>query len=193
MDGHFVPNITFGPSVVSSLRKHVSGAFLDCHLMVTDPAAWVDAFADAGASNFTFHLEAVADIAAVIALADRAVARGMRAGLAVRPSTPVAAFIDALRAAPSLTLALVMTVEPGFGGQPFREDQVSKIAAVRAALPGIDIQVDGGLDARTTPIAASAGANVIVAGTALFRAPDAMAAIKDLRLKTGGASGAGSL
>ena len=191
MDGHFVPNITFGPSVVSSLRKHVSDAFLDCHLMVSDPAAWVDSFADAGASGFTFHLEAAADIAAVIALADRAVARGMRAGLAVRPSTPAAAFIDALRAAPSLTLALVMTVEPGFGGQPFREDQVSKIAAVRAALPGIDIQVDGGLDARTTPIAARAGANVIVAGTALFRAPDASAAIKDLRSKTGGAGAGG--
>ena len=183
MDGHFVPNITFGPGVVASLHKHVPDTYLDCHLMVTDPGKWVDAYADAGASGFTFHVEALADVAAVAALADRAVARGMRAGLAVRPSTSAAAFITALQAAPSISLALIMTVEPGFGGQPFRIDQLPKISAVRAALPLIDIQVDGGLDSSTTFAAAQAGANVIVAGTSIFRAADRAVAIKDMRDK----------
>jgi len=183
MDGHFVPNITFGPGVVASLRKHVPDAYLDCHLMVTDPAKWLDAYADAGASGFTFHLEALADVASVAALADRAVARGMRAGLAVRPSTSADAFIAALQAAPSISLALVMTVEPGFGGQPFRIDQLPKISAVRAALPLIHVQVDGGLDSSTTTAAAQAGANVIVAGTSIFRAADRGGAIKDMRDK----------
>ena len=105
----------------------------------------------------------------------------MRAGLAVRPDTPVESLIAALRAAPALTLALVMTVAPGFGGQPFRADALPRIAAVRAAFPALDLQVDGGLDARTVLGAAAAGANVIVAGTSVFRAPDAAAAIAGLR------------
>lgn len=183
MDGHFVPNITFGPGVVASLRKHVPNTYLDCHLMVTDPGKWVDVYADAGASGFTFHLESLPDVAAVITLVDRIVARGMRAGLALRPSTPVDGFLAALRAAPAISLALVMTVEPGFGGQPFRVDQLPKIAAVRAAFPDMDLEVDGGLDAKTTPSAAAAGANVIVAGTSIFKAADRKAAIIDLREK----------
>ena len=183
MDGHFVPNITFGPGVVASLHKHVPNAYLDCHLMVTDPGKWLDAYADAGASGFTFHLESLPDLAAVAALADRAVSRGMRAGLAVRPSTCADAFVAALQAAPSISLALVMTVEPGFGGQPFRIDQLPKITAVRTAFPAIDVQVDGGLDSSTTPASSQAGANVIVAGTSIFRAADRGVAIKDLRDK----------
>jgi ribulose-phosphate 3-epimerase len=105
----------------------------------------------------------------------------MRAGVAVRPDTPIEALAAALRATPALTLALVMTVAPGFGGQPFRADAPPRIAALRAEFPALDIQVDGGLDARTVVGAAAAGANVIVAGTSVFRAPDAAAAIAGLR------------
>jgi len=110
----------------------------------------------------------------------------MRAGLAVRPATPAAALIEALTEVPALSLALVMTVEPGFGGQPFRADQLAKVAAVRAACAGVAVQVDGGLDAETTGPAADAGATVVVAGTAVFGAPDARAAIAALRARLEG-------
>ncbi len=181
MDGHFVPNLTLGAPVVSCLRPHTA-LYLDVHLMVTHPAKWLDAFAAAGASGFTFHLEAELPEGGAPALAARAAAAGMRPGVAIRPGTPVAPLLAALAECPRGTLALVMTVEPGFGGQAFNAGVLPKVAALRAAMPHLDIQVDGGLDAATVGAAAQAGANVIVAGTGVFKAKcGAEAAIKGLR------------
>ena len=118
MDGHFVPNLTLGPPVVACLRPHTP-LYLDVHLMVTHPAAWVEPFAAAGASGFTFHLEAELPPGGAPALAAAVAARGMRPGIAIKPATPVGALLEALAASPAGTLALVMTVEPGFGGQAF--------------------------------------------------------------------------
>ena len=165
MDGHFVPNLTLGAPLVAALRCHTR-AYLDCHLMVSRPEQWVDAFADAGADGFTFHVEATADAAA---LAARVRARGMRVGVALKPATPAEAVLALL---PLVDLVLVMTVEPGFGGQAFMADMMPKVAALRAAAPpGVHIEVDGGLTGDTVGAAAEAGANVIVAGTSVFKAP----------------------
>ena len=169
MDGHFVPNLTLGPPVVASLRPHTP-LYLDVHLMVTRPAAWVDAFAAAGASGFTFHLESELPEGGAPALAARVAAAGMRPGLAIKPNTPVEPLLQALAACPPGTLALVMTVEPGFGGQAFNPGVLGKVAALRAAMPELDVQVDGGLDGATVGAAAAAGANVIVSGTGVFKA-----------------------
>ena len=208
MDGHFVGNLTFGPPVLSSLRKALPAAFLDCHLMVTNPAAYVAPMAAAGASMFTFHVEATgarrgrafprqqatrfgckrptltharADDPAAVAAAARAA--GMRVGLALKPATAAEAAF-ALADAGSVDMVLVMTVEPGFGGQPFQAQLLPKVAALRARYPALDIQVDGGLNATTAAAAGSAGANVIVAGSAVFSAQDAAQAIGALRAAT---------
>jgi ribulose-phosphate 3-epimerase len=181
MDGHFVPNLTLGAPVVSCLRPHTA-LHLDVHLMVTHPAQWVDAFAAAGASGFTFHLESELPAGGAPALAARVAAAGMRPGVAVKPGTPVGPLLEALAACPPGTMALVMTVEPGFGGQAFNAGALPKVAALRAAMPGLDIQVDGGIDAATVGAAAAAGANVIVAGTGVFKAKAGpQAAIAGLR------------
>ena len=181
MDGHFVPNLTLGAPVVACLRPHTA-LYLDVHLMVTHPAAWVDAFAAAGASGFTFHLESELPEGGAPALAARVAAAGMRPGVAIKPGTPVEPLLAALAGCPAGTLALVMTVEPGFGGQAFNAAVLPKVAALRAADPGMDIQVDGGLDAATVGAAAAAGANVIVAGTGVFKAKAGpQAAIAGLR------------
>lgn len=175
MDGHFVPNLTLGPPVVASLRK-ATGLFLDCHLMVEDPETWGPQFVAAGADGVTFHIEAAKDARA---LARRLRESGVKAGVAIKPgSVPDAA----LELADELDLILVMTVEPGFGGQSFMADQLAKIERVAREAPDtVAIQVDGGLDPETTPRAARAGANVIVAGSAIFKAPDRAARIKALR------------
>lgn len=182
MDGHFVPNITIGAPVVACVRKLFprDGAapvpVLDCHLMVSEPERWADAFAKAGADVFTFHIEATAgrhpadDAAADLTetLLRRVRALGMRTGLAVKPRTPVD---DALPYVERglVDMLLVMTVEPGFGSQSFMGDMMGKVAAARTRFPALDIEVDGGLDANTIVPAAAAGANVIVAGSAVFR------------------------
>lgn len=181
MDGHFVPNLTLGAPVVACLRPHTA-LHLDVHLMVTNPAQWLEPFARAGASGFTFHLESALPAGGAPALAAAVAAAGMRPGIAVKPGTPVEPLLEALRASPQGTLALVMTVEPGFGGQAFNAAVLPKVAALRAAMPELDIQVDGGLDGATVGAAAAAGANVIVAGTGVFKAPQGPAeAIKGLR------------
>ena len=176
MDGHFVPNLTLGPPIVSALRA-CTGAYLDCHLMVSSPERWVDAFADAGADGFTFHIEATSEPAA---LAARVRARGMRVGVALKPATPAEAVLHLL---PCVDLVLVMTVEPGFGGQAFMGDMMPKVAALRAAAPaGVHVQVDGGLGLANVGLAAEAGANCIVAGTSVFKAKEgAASAIAGLR------------
>jgi ribulose-phosphate 3-epimerase len=188
MDGHFVPNLTLGAPVVACLRKRTT-AYLDCHLMVAEPWKWVDAFAAAGANGFTFHLEVVA-AERVPALVASIVERGMRAGVSIKPGTPVEALVPLLQSCPDLTLALVMTVEPGFGGQPFMASMMPKVAELRAKFPLLDIQVDGGIDCTTVLAAAQAGANVIVSGTGVFKHPEGpAAAILKLRQAVQEASG----
>jgi ribulose-phosphate 3-epimerase len=164
MDGHFVPNLTIGPPVVASLRRH-SGLFFDCHLMMTDPGSYLEAFADAGADSLTVHVE-VGDTEALLHRIRRL---GMRAGLAANPDTPFSAIDPYLDQA---DLVLCMTVFPGFGGQEFMGEVMDKVMDVRAAVDGrglaADLEVDGGIDEHTARRAAKAGANVFVAGSAVF-------------------------
>jgi ribulose-phosphate 3-epimerase len=169
MDGHFVPNLTLGAPIVKSLRKHTDVP-LDCHLMVSEPGKWVDDFAAAGAYTFTFHIETMKTPEETHALIDRIVEKGMKPAIALKPGTSadtVFPFLD------KLYMVLVMTVEPGFGGQKFMAGMLDKVKAVRDKAPkGLLIQVDGGLDLTNVSSAAEAGANVIVAGTAIFGAKD---------------------
>ena len=176
MDGHFVPNLTFGAPVVKCLSKKTDG-FLDCHLMVTNPADYVEPLRDAGAHMFTFHVEATEDPAG---LCDAARAAGMKAGIALKPGTPGEA-VHAVCDAGKADMILVMTVEPGFGGQKFQPEMMPKVKALRERYPDVDIQVDGGLGPSTIDAAADAGANVIVAGSSVFGSSDPAAAIATLR------------
>ena len=181
MDGHFVPNLTFGPPVVQSLAKRTDG-FLDCHLMVTNPSAYVAPLAAAGAHMFTFHVEAVKDEKELRAVCAEARAAGMKVGVALKPGTSAEAVFPLCDdAAAKPDMVLVMTVEPGFGGQKFQPEMMPKVRALRERYPGLDIQVDGGLAPSTIDAAAESGANVIVAGSAVFGAPDPAAAIQALR------------
>jgi ribulose-phosphate 3-epimerase len=164
MDGHFVPNLTIGPPVVSSLRRH-SGLFFDCHLMMTNPAEYLEAFRDAGADSCTVHVE----VGGTIELVEQMRALGLRVGLAANPDTGFEAlepFLD------RVDLVLCMTVFPGFGGQAFMADVLPKVRAVRQAVAdrglSVDVEVDGGIDAATAAETAEAGANVFVAGSAVF-------------------------
>ena len=166
MDGVFVPNIAIGVPAVSSVRKH-TGLFFDVHLMITDPIRHIDTFADAGADGITFHVEAASDVEAVIRKIRE---RGKMTGISLRPGTPASAVIPYI---PLVDMVLVMTVEPGFGGQAFREDMLAKIGEIRkaAAETGkeLDIEVDGGISAGNTVRVMEAGANIFVAGSAVFR------------------------
>jgi ribulose-phosphate 3-epimerase len=185
MDGHMVPNITIGAPVLKSLRKHTE-AFFDCHLMVSDPAQWVDDFADAGADMFTFHLEVVAPSlsnerhAAVVQLAKKVRDAGMHVGIALKPSTPVEHVFPYVEAG-DIDLVLPLSVEPGFGGQKFQPAVMDKVRALRQRFPAVQIEVDGGISPSTIDQAAAAGANVIVAGSALFRSDDWQGVINTLR------------
>jgi ribulose-phosphate 3-epimerase len=178
MDGHFVPNLTLGLPVVEALAK-VSPIPLDCHLMIEDPDRWAPLYAEAGGASVTFHIEAAADPRA---LARDLRAAGARAGMAIKPNTPFSPFEDLL---PELDMVLVMTVEPGFGGQSFMADQMPKVAEVREAVRRhggeIWVQVDGGVSASTIEQCAEAGADVFVAGSAVYGAEDAAAAVDELR------------
>ncbi|EAP99290.1 ribulose-phosphate 3-epimerase [Janibacter sp. HTCC2649] len=178
MDNHFVPNLTLGLPIVESLLK-VSPIPLDCHLMIEDPDRWAPAYAEAGAQSVTFHIEAARD-PQTLARALRAA--GARAGMAIKPGTPWAPYADLL---PELDMVLVMTVEPGFGGQSFMADQMAKVAEVRQAVERhggeIWIQVDGGVSAKTIEKCAEAGADVFVAGSAVYGAESAAGAVNELR------------
>ena len=177
MDGHFVPNISIGSCVVDSLRKHLPNAFLDCHLMVSEPEKWVADFAQAGASQYTFHIEATSEPRELIKLIRQ---HKMQVGVALKPKTPVDA-VTALVEEGLVDMVLVMTVEPGFGGQSFMADMMPKVAALRSQYPWLNVEVDGGLGPKTIGAAAEAGANVIVAGTSVFRAPSRKVAVEQLR------------
>jgi ribulose-phosphate 3-epimerase len=178
MDNHFVPNLTLGLPVVEALHK-VSALPLDCHLMIEDPDRWAPAYAEAGARSVTFHVEA-AD--APIRLARELRRAGARAGMALKPATPIDSLADVL---PEIDMVLLMTVEPGFGGQPFLDIVLPKIARTRQLLrdsgSSVWLQVDGGISASTIERAAEAGADVFVAGSAVFNADDPAAVVSHLR------------
>jgi len=179
MDGHFVPNLTIGPPVIDKLRPMTNLPF-DVHLMLTNPRSFVGPFAAAGADHLTIHVECADDLAATFSEIRRA---GGSAGISLRPATPAAAVIPWL---PQVDLVLVMTVEPGFGGQSFMPDQLPKIRELRRAIAAcgrpVHLEVDGGIAAGTVSRVAAAGANLMVAGTAVFRHPDGAArAIAQLR------------
>lgn len=178
MDAHFVPNLTLGLPVVEALAR-VSPIPLDCHLMVDDPDRWAPMYAEAGASSVTFHVEAARD---PVSLARSLRALGARAGMALKPGTAFSPYADLL---PELDMVLVMTVEPGFGGQSFMSDQMSKVREVREAVTRsgaeIWVQVDGGVSAATIEACAEAGADVFVAGSAVFGAEVAADAVDQLR------------
>ena len=167
MDGCFVPNITWGSPVIASLRKHTPDAFFDCHMMVAKPSQWVGDIAKAGGSRYTFHFEAVTtddnDVAGVCNLIRE---HKMKVGVAIKPGTPVSALADVVAL---VDMVLVMTVEPGFGGQSFMPNMMPKVLQLRTEHPDLDIQVDGGLSPSTVDAAAAAGANIIVAGSAVFK------------------------
>ncbi len=180
MDGHMVPNISFGPVVIAALRSG-SDLFFDTHLMILNPSRYAAAFAAAGADHLTFHLESDDDpTAAIAAIRDT----GCSVGIAIKPGTPASAALPYLEL---VDLVLVMTVEPGFGGQRFMTDVMPKLRQLRTAVEeralAVRIEVDGGIDCATAPIARSAGADVLVAGTSVFRAGsrDAASVIAELR------------
>ncbi len=178
MDGHFVPNISFGAPVLQSLSRALPSAFYDVHLMISHPLAYVDAFAKAGASLINFHVECEDDIAETLAAIRAA---GCQTGLTIKPATPPEALVPYLA---QLDLVLVMSVEPGFGGQKFMPSALDKIAALKALREekGLHflIEVDGGVDASTAPLCVQSGADVLVAGSAVFSAPDPEAAARAL-------------
>ena len=178
MDGHFVPNITFGAPVIKCVRKYTDKPF-DVHLMITDPLKYIDDFADAGADIITFHIECNSDIDKTI---EKIKSRGIKAGLVIKPKTPAESVFEYLD---KIDLVLVMTVEPGFGGQSFMADMMPKVRAIKeeAKRRGINmpVEADGGIGAATIAQCAEAGVDVCVAGTAVFKAEDAAKAIAELQ------------
>src|SRR3954449_10197771 len=189
MDAHFVPNLTIGLPVVESLLRatHIP---VDCHLMIEDPDRWAPPYAEAGARNLTFHAEAAH---APVRLARALRAAGARAGLALKPATPVEPYADLL---PEIDMVLLMTVEPGFGGQPFLDVVLPKIARarrlVRDGKHAVWVQVDGGVDETTIERCADAGADVFVAGSAVYGADDPADAVRRLRARAEQATAAAS-
>ena len=175
MDGHFVPNITIGPPVIAKLRK-CSGLVFDSHLMISEPAKYAERFAEAGADHITFHIEAAERSDKLI---DRLHQLGITAGICLNPETEVEAIE---KIAPLCDMVLVMTVHPGFGGQKFMPEAAKKIARIREVVgPDIRIEVDGGIDPKTTSIVVSYGADTLVVGKAIFSKSDRIAAIKAIR------------
>lgn len=178
MDGHFVPNISFGIPVIAALRRETD-LYFDCHLMTTNPDAYVEQLAEAGANLLTMHIEAVPDPTRA---AERTRRAGLDFGLVLNPATPfpsVAPFLELC------DLLLIMSVEPGFGGQAFIPEVLEKVDAARNWVESldlaVDIQIDGGMTQETAPGARAAGANVFVAGTAIFGSPDPAGAVDRLR------------
>lgn len=177
MDGHFVPNISFGAPVMKCIRKDFEGIF-DVHLMISDPLRYLNDFVKAGADMITFHLESDSDPDATIAAIHE---HGIKAGISIKPGTPAEAVKPYLD---RVDMVLVMTVEPGFGGQKFMTDMMPKVTQIRQWITEsgreIDLQVDGGVNAETAKVCIDAGANVLVAGSYLFSKPDYAAALNTL-------------
>lgn len=181
MDGHFVPNLSFSPQVVKALRP-VSKMFFDVHLMLSEPEKYIDAFAKAGADLITIHLESAKDRAGVLALAEQIHAHGIQAGISIKPKTPAEDLKGFLS---SFELVLVMSVEPGFGGQSYIPETTEKIAKLKELVnqenPEILIEVDGGITADNIALPVSAGADILVAGSSVFGAENPANAIDTLR------------
>ena len=182
MDGIFVPNISFGIPVLKSLRK-CSDMFMDVHLMIDRPVRYVKAFCDAGADLVNVHVESDTQENLLLAL-ETIRALGKKTAVTLKPGTPASAAEPYL---PLVDMVLIMTVEPGFGGQSFMHDQLDKIRQIRRRMddvnPGCDLEVDGGITPETAPLALEAGANVLVAGSAVFGKPDRKAAVAALRVE----------
>lgn len=178
MDGVFVPNISFGLPVIKSLRK-CTDIFFDVHLMIVEPEKYVESFIDAGADLVTFHYEATEDPGKVI---DLIKCRGKKVGLSIKPSTPISEIIEFL---PKLDVVLVMTVEPGFGGQKIMEDQISKIAELKSVIFSSEfttlIEADGGINGDNSAALIAAGVDILVAGSYIFGAEDMKDSIDKLR------------
>lgn len=175
MDGHFVPNLTIGPAVIKALRPLTKLPF-DVHLMISDPLSYIDAFADAGADYITFHAEADSDIDETIA---KIRSRGIKPGIVLKPGTPAEAAFPYLD---KVDMVLVMTVEPGFGGQSFMADMMPKAEKLRAEIDRrrlpVLIEADGGITEKNASVVSAAGIDVVVSGTGVFKAADPAAAIK---------------
>jgi ribulose-phosphate 3-epimerase len=175
MDGHFVPNITIGPPVVEKLRMH-SRLVFDCHLMISEPAKYIEHFAEAGANHVTFHIEVADEPKKLI---DKLHKLGCTAGICLNPETPVKTIEEV---ALLCDMVLVMTVQPGFGAQEFMPEVAKKVIQVREMVGSdIRVEVDGGIDVETTPIVVSYGADTLVAGNAIFAKTDRIAAIEAIR------------
>ena len=178
MDGHFVPNISIGPPVVKSIRK-ATDMFLDCHLMISNPYAYVESFASAGADLIGFHVESESDVEKTL---EKIINAGVKSALVIKPKTPAEAVFPYLE---KLAMVLVMTVEPGFGGQSFMADMLPKIKAIREKAnqvnPDLLIQVDGGIVPETAKLCVEAGADVLVSGSYIFGAENIEAAVNSLR------------
>jgi ribulose-phosphate 3-epimerase len=189
MDGHFVPNLTIGPPVVASLRHHTD-LYLDCHLMITNPEDYLESFRKAGANGCTVHVE----VGGTQALIDQMRALGLDAGLAVNPETPFEAYAEWLD---QIDMVLLKTVHPGFGGQSFISEVVPKIRRTRDEIDrrglSVAIEVDGGIDVRTAPVTAAAGATVFVAGSAIFGQTDPAAAAHAIRQAVDGVGWVGGV
>ncbi len=182
MDGHFVPNLTFGAPVIKKLRKASETPF-DVHLMISEPHRYIGDFADAGADIISFHTECDSDIEETLSLIEE---RGVKPALAIKPGTPADVVLPYLD---RLYMVLVMTVEPGFGGQSFMPDMMDKVRFLKQEIAkrGLDtlVEVDGGIGAPTIATAAAAGVDICVAGTAVFGAKDAKAAIEEMKVLCG--------
>ena len=178
MDGHFVPNISFGPDVVKALRP-LSDLTFDVHLMISHPKQYIRQFAEAGAEIITFHVECDDDIDETITEIEK---YGVKPALSLKPGTPVECLYPYLD---RLYMVLVMTVEPGFGGQKFMADMMPKVQAIRGYIdamnPACELEVDGGVDPQTSKVCVASGANVLVAGSVVYKAPDIPARIAELR------------
>jgi len=174
MDGHFVPNITFGPPLVKCIRKNTK-MFLDTHLMISEPERYIEPFAKAGASSLTFHIEVAKD---PVGLVKKIRDLGVEVGVSLNPDTPAEALEPVIDL---VDMVLVMTVMPGFGGQEFRDDCLPKITKIMTRRPEVSIEVDGGINDQTISKVVSAGGDTIVAGTAVFGAPEPEKAVEKLR------------
>ena len=174
MDAHFVPTLSFGAAVLKALRP-VSKMFFDVHVMATSPKKLIEDLIDAGADGITYHVEAVEDGPEMVRFLRK---KGVRVGVTLNPETPVEALEPVL---PLVDMVLVMTVHPGYGGQKFIPECLEKVRALRARCPELDIQVDGGVNRETAADAIAAGANVLVAGSAVYKSKDPAAEIAALR------------
>ncbi|XP_029634869.1 ribulose-phosphate 3-epimerase [Octopus sinensis] len=176
MDGHFVPNLTFGHPVVKCLRPKVPNAFFDMHMMVANPERWVEGMAEAGANQYTFHIEATDNPEDCVRKIKES---GMKVGIGIKPNTAVETVLPYVH---MVDMVLVMTVEPGFGGQSFMKEQMSKVRLLREKFRELDIEVDGGVGTSTIKDCADAGANMIVSGSAIINSDNPRQTINFLRM-----------